>query len=773
MSETDQPLPPVEVRRDLPAAEPAADRDEPDTELVRPSGAGGGGGAGYGTPPLRQGWRQGGETIDKDVAGISRLVQTIKDLRTQDEAYVSLLRVEPAFHPVTRKPCRGFKARFPVSEFRGAEDLLDRIEREYGGYKWDLRFSQSDGKDNGSLRFVKSIRVEIDKDPVFMDSGNGTPTVIPGNGQQGTTVFAPAPPDVNADLVKGTLGILQRQIEDKDRDRDRAGDGRKETLGLVKDIVEIAQKSQQGAGSATADIFKDAMRAAETRASDAQKEISELRKMMMQPPQATTTPDAMRAVTETTALQVGTAHKEAAAAVDRARQEHDRETKALVDRHERDMKVEADRHERELKAEADRHQQERLLDKERHKSEVERLNDQIKDQREELKRVGERLADAERKAAEERQRLEAAHSTEMRHARETHKSEIEASTRRLDDERTQIERMRANHEDRVKVEVAGVRSTFEATVAGLNERIKLAEQRANDIERRWEDKAHDLEKSRDSYMNQLMDEKGRRPDPMSSVDGLAKTAKDLAATFGYSRDQQAAPRSEAADILVAIKEAGIVDAAKGIGSQIVGAVAAAKATAAAHPNAPAAPPYVIPLQRDPVTGYPILPYAAPPQPHQPPIAPPAYAQRPAMAPMPAVAQPPYQPPPPSPFNPANYVQQPPPAPPYAPPAAPPQPPVQQPPAGGNPIADQEELAILNIFVPALGQEFEVEKPARDVAKDILNVLPLGKVRGYVAGGVTRFMEKVAAIVPDSPLLTARGEHFLRDVFSAIKSEMPK
>jgi len=731
MSDTDLPL--VEPRRDLPArdlptVEPAADREDP-PEMTERSYT-------VQSPQLRAGvFRSATETvIDKDIAGISRLVQTVKELRTLDEAYVSLFRVEPAFHPVTRRPIRGYKARFPVSEFRGAEDLLDRVEREYGGYKWDLRFSKSDNKESGTLNFIKSIRIEIDKEPVFHAADNGgMPTVVPGSNGQGSTVFAPAPVDVNADLVKGTLGILQKQIEDKDRDRDRSNAGRQDTLGLLKDIVQLTQQSGQGAAGATADLVRDTMRAAETRASDAQKEISDLRKMMMQPQQ---TPEAMRAVTETTALQVGTAHKEAAAAVERARVDYDREMRSLQERQDR----------------------ERAFDKERFKVEVDRLNDQIQ------------------RAGDERARLIETHAADMRHARDTHRSETEAFTRRLDDERTQIDRMRANHEDRLKAEIAGVRGTFDATIAGLNERIKIAEQRSVDVERRWEEKARDLEKQRDQYMNQLMEERTRRPDPMSSVGGLAATAKELAGAFGYSRDsQQSAPaRSEAADILVAIKEAGIIDAAKGIGSQIVGAVAASRATNAAAQGR-AAPPYVISLPRDPVTGYPILPYAGGPSQQQPQISPPAYVQRPAQ---PSVGPVAYQQPAPGPFNPSSYVQPVQSAPQQAtqqnmaqPESQPPQPPPGS--SASSPIADQEELAILNIFVPALGQEMDAGKPARDVAKEILNVMPLGKVKGYVTGGVTKFMDKIEAIVPDSSLLTAKGEHFLRDVFSNIKAEMPR
>ena len=779
MAEPTATLPPVEPRSDLTVDEPPP---RPPSAPPGDDRYGGGGGPPYrgGQPdrsytPGAAAGRVYGDGIDKDIAGMARLALVIKELRTQDETYVSIFRIEPAHHPITRKPIRGYKMRWPVSEFRGPEDLIERIRHEYGGNKWDVRFSVPEGKDSGSLRYYKSIRVEIDAEPIS-EGQNGQSTVISGQNGQPTVISQPAPPDVNADLVKGTLGVLTQQISDMKRD---SGGSRTETMGLVRDIFDMAQKGNGGPAAATAvaDGFKEALRVAESRAQDAQKEVSELRKIMLQPQQGTTS-DALRAVTETTSLQVGAAHKEAAAAVERARSDHERELKVLSDRHERD-----------IQAERDRHSSERGLDKERHKAETERSHDQLKDMtkrmedqskdsRREMERVSERLSEVERKASEERTKLLENHSSEMRHLQSAHKAEVDSMTRRLDDERTQTERLRLNYEDRIKAEVSAARETAGATIAGLNERIKLAEERANGAERRGEERVRDLEKTRDDLMRQLMDEKSRRPDPMSSVSGLASTAKELAGAFGYSRDQPSAPsapqRSETADLLVAAKEAGIVDGIKGIGSQIIGAVAAGRAAAAAAQQPqPQQPPWVIPVARDPVTGYPILPspaaaHLAPPQP--------MYYQPPQPAPIAPGARmappPPLQPPPgfaQSPASPFAAYQGVPTAPPPGAFAQPPpqasQPQPAAPPAGPTPDAD----AVLAMIIPAVGQEFEAGKSASDLAKEMMGMLPPIMVKHYVEGGVSAFMDIIANTAPESPLLNAKGEKYLRDVFGTLRS----
>lgn len=708
-----------------------------------------GGGGGRPTSAISMG------DIDKDLAGTQRLAEAIRELRTKDETYVSCMRVEPAFHPVSRKPIRGYKARFPVSEFRGAEDLIDRIAREYGGHKWDLRFSGPDARENGSLRFLKSVRIEIDAEPI-LEGANGQPGVQGAAG--GPTIVTPQMPDVNSELVRGTLGMLTDHIRDMKKDQ---GGGKSEVLGIVREL------SQMNGGN---DAWKEALRAAEKRADEARKEISEIRTLMLQP---TTSPEAVRAMSESTTTQVVAAHKDAETKVERARIEHEREMKTQADKHQTELKNLTDRYERDQREANTRHERELSMEKERHKSELDRVRDDVKDltkrleevqrdARKEVDRASERLADAEKKAADERRTYQ----------------------ERIEDERRNTEKIRTNFDDRLKAEIAGVKAIYDGQITGLQERLKFAEQTATAQQTRWEERIRDLEKQRDHLQGQLMEERTRRPDPIGSATNLAAQAKDLATAFGYERPDRSsssassAPpaRSEFAENIVAFKEAGIVDGIKDIGTTIAKAVVSTRHLSPQQPQAQQPPPWVIPVARDPVTGYPILPQGQvpPPPPHFAGPAQPAPHRHPTAAP----PMQPYGPAPGS--NPAfNPVQM------YAPPqpqqmppqaVAPPQQmaPTQQAPQGQpqapQPAPGQEPNdAILQMVVEPLGQEFQAGKPPAEVAKAVLDLLPLGTVKEYLAGGVTKFMEKIAAINVDSPLLNAAGEKFLRGLFSELKA----
>lgn len=388
--------------------------------------------------------RGDGVIRETDAPGMKNIADAINRLRGEDESYVCVARISPDRYG-DGTPARGHTTRWPVSDLRGPEDLIERIRSEYGGFEWDLRFTTA--RPNGRQGYFKNCRIQINakpKKPREEDEAK----VAGGDGH----VISP-----DNHLVQQTFNLLKEQIG--------RPDGEDKALKMVREIMQITQGSGQ---NPLADLLKEQTKLQQLQLDRAHETTEKLRSdMMASNPGA----EVLKLAMESSTNKVGDFHKDMKAEREHllAQAERDRER---AEQRVQDAQKRLDDQRRD--EEADR---KRLLDD--HRREMENLRERYErqlseargDHKAEIRRL-EGLVDAERTTARhQREEMEANKRTELAAQKGVYDAQIASLNARIESQDRRIIDLESTR-DRLQEKLLDEKSERKDSLSNLRETVE-------------------------------------------------------------------------------------------------------------------------------------------------------------------------------------------------------------------------------------------------------------------------------------------------------------
>lgn len=344
---------------------------------------------------------------------------------------------------------------------------------------------------------------------------------------------------------------------------------------------------------------------------------------------------------------------------------------------------------------------------------IERYDRQISD-------LTQRLADAERRSADERRHTTELHTRELADGRRDRENAEQRLTAALDAERRSKDDLKTSMELNARTQVESTAGILKAQIQGLENQIAMLNAKITDLERQ-----------RDQIMQDRMRDLSQpRPDALGSLDGTLGSVKKIADALGYSRSSE--PVHESVALLEAAGKSGVLDGLGRIAGRFADALKPQQ-------------PYMMPVMAQ---GMPGMPFPVPPSIGMGPsnqmyAMPGTQQQQPAPAAPQRFASPPPQQTQPSPPQPSVSHQ------PSQPQAA--------------PLPREAQMVI----VKSLEEAMSSGVPTRDLADQLVKVYG-PEVNGLIGDGVEPFIAMVESVAPESALLSARGDGWLRDLFTTIK-----
>lgn len=680
------------------------------------------------------------------VAKINGLIQSHK---SDDQAYIAVTRIKP--QSINNVDATGWTMRVNMDTIENADDIIEKITRYTGGLLYELRFYGNKpvrGKNDKAYGYVGIARLKIN-----------APPKLPTEQVDGVQGVAGLPSGGTSDaMAMATHKLLAGMVKDFQEKKGVGADNSTEVMKMVKEIVESQTGPLIEGHKSTIDFQR--------------REIEQLRaKMEDVLTKPATDPNMVQWMAQKSSDSVVQVSK--------------------------DMQAERERWQSERTALITAHEKDRLAITDRMQAQIDKLT-------EKLEEANVKVREAIDRANTERTTREASFEDRIRHKEEMHQRDVESWRRdkenevkrvsdqlssdvkrlsdQLSDERRvsdkqreahegNLRQQRENYELNTKTQLEKQEGILRERIEGLNNQIKLLEQRTLDQEKRYEDKVRDLEKQRDNAQNQLLAEKtAPKPDALQTTMAMMGSVRDVAGLMGLKKEEhEAPPENEMVALMRGAKDAGIVDGVKGIIGQVASAVASRAATVPAPqpqqpqvvmqtvPVYPGHPQYQQPLQPQYVPQQQFVPMqpAGIPQPqqhvHQ---AVPTPQQQPPMSPQQMAQQ-------------AQQSQQ----------QAQPQQVVQQQ-AVQRPVQQQQpqeisaaEVGIWKMIIADFESSYDSGMKAEDMSKKILEQLPRAALRGVIDSGVGQFDQLVKVILaqrpekPDSDLLSPSGNGWLREVFA--------
>jgi hypothetical protein len=395
---------------------------------------------------------------------------------------------------------------------------------------------------------------------------------------------------------------------------------------------------------------------------------------------------------------------------------------------------------RELDQARERWEQDKRHDRERWEEERKQLLREHKEQAEKLveklEASQEKLKEREDSFSERQKHRDELHQRDIESIRSQWQSDVKRLSDQNSDERRATERLKEMYDLAKKTELDKQEGIFREQIKGQENRIQMLEQRI-----------HDIEKQKEELQRNLVEARTSKPDALKSVSDTIGSVVGIASQFGMrmpgvGNDEKGGGemRTEIGQLAKDMKDAGVVDAAKGVFERVATAIGQRQTA----PAAPVAAPMMPMSYMMPPGAFPIQVAPAFPQPY------PMYPPAPTPAPAPVA----------TPSAPAPA------------PAEPLKPEVVQPTQ-----LTESEIGALGVAVKRLEEASESGRPAVEIAKEVVAEVPRLYLQDIVNAGVDAFQEIVRQVCaqrpnePDSVLLTPRGEAWLRELFIELKQQI--
>lgn len=600
---------------------------------------------------------------------------------------------------INGQPAGGWSRRIPMSALISADDLLEQIDNESGGTTYDLKFYGTDSM--GKVGYVKGCRININS-PAKLRTNPDTPISAQNPGQP-----------MGERMAGETFNLMKDMLNDLRNGKGPQNGNQTEFLHLIKEIATAQLQPTLQGYTQTINMQ--------------QKENDRLHKRV----------DELQSNSNKAAA--GPSSEILSHVTDKAQD--------AVMQLQREFATERSRWESERATIVERANTERTALVERSTAQIDRLTEKLHDVQEKFE---DRLRSKDEQHAREKQ-------GELDRLNDRLGADIKHLQQQLIDERHSSEKLREMYELNTRTQLEKQEGVFKERIESLGSQIKRSDERQ-----------HDLEKQRDELQKEVLAVKtAPRPDGLESTKSTITTMTGLMSAMGWSKDgggSSGPPVDEPVVVqwMRGAKEAGIVDAAKGIVSKVADAIGSRQQVQQQSPQVVYQPVYV-PQQ-----------VAAPqPQPiFQPAAAPPMQAmgqQRQTVGAGPpqgfaAPAGPPVA-------RQTHQVPRPAPAAPSMPSAGAPEPEPAPEPAPAAEMSEMEFQAWSTIL-----QQFEAGLengvPPDEMSKTIQDQFPPSALRQVLEAGVGKFMQAVTYIVsrrtdnPETSLDTPRGQTWLREVFSA-------
>jgi uncharacterized coiled-coil protein SlyX len=234
---------------------------------------------------------------------------------------IRLTRKEPDEVPdATGKmiPCAGFLKEYDT------EIDEDFIQRKFGGGKYELEFKKPGPK--GGYIYAAHTTVTIAGEPNIAE--------LPRAVRQATTPTVPAGDGLNASIIKETMGMMSKQLENAEARAERAG------------------HQTSGPNDAVIQILRDQLAAKDREMDAIRKEMRELATRLTQPPPQNVEDKAkdrlLDKLIDGDSARINSIRTQLESEVRQAKENAREDEKRLVDRHQRDLDNIQRSHEREI-----------------------------------------------------------------------------------------------------------------------------------------------------------------------------------------------------------------------------------------------------------------------------------------------------------------------------------------------------------------------------------------------------------------------------------------